>query len=224
MKEAIDMSNRFFPNYSGYKITSRFGMRTMKGVTKLHKGIDLVAKTKSGSNATDSITAHTGGTVYSVGYGESAGNYIKIKTAPNVIMVYYHLRDRVAFRVGDRIKKGQVIGYMGSTGNSTGAHLHFGIQVDGNWIDPEPYLNKDYSPAVKTVTLELPVLKRGMKCETAGILQAILISYGYSCGDKGADDSFGGDTENALMAYQKDVGLEPDGSCGKATWSKILGV
>ena len=140
------MANRFFPSYEEYRITSRFGMRTLRGVKKMHNGIDLVAKTKSGGSAVDAIMAHTGGTVLAAGYSESAGNYIKIRTAPDVVMVYYHLRDKTGFRAGDPVKKGTVIGYMGSTGNSTGAHLHWGIQVNGAWIDPSPTWTKTTNP------------------------------------------------------------------------------
>ena len=75
-----------------------------------------------------------------------------------------------------------------------------------------------------TVKVELPILRKGMKCETVGILQAILISYGYDLGEGGADDDFGAKTEHALQCYQEDVGLTPDGVCGQATWSKLLGV
>lgn len=220
------MANRFFPNYDSYKITSRFGMRKhpVDGVQKMHNGIDLVAKSKTGGTGTDYITAHSGGTVSGVGYNSSAGNYVRIKTASNVVMYYHHLKNMSTLKEGQSVKRGDVIGYMGSTGKSTGAHLHFGIKVGDQWVDPEPYLDHDYAPAVKTVTLALPVLKKGMKCETVGILQALLISYGYNLGDSGADDSFGAKTENALMCYQEDVGLKPDGSCGRATWSKLLGV
>lgn len=213
------MSNRFFPNYDGYKITSRFGMRTLRGVTKMHNGIDLVARDGSGS-AVDSIMAHTGGTVCAVGYGESAGNYIKIQTASDVVMVYYHLRDKTGFRVGDTVKKGQVIGYMGATGNSTGAHLHFGVKVGENWVDPEPYLDRDYAPA-KKVELELPVLKRGCKGESVRALQALLSGLGYSLV---TDGRFGGKTDNAVRCYQEDADLDPDGSVGRRTWSSLLGI
>ena len=68
----------------------------------------------------------------------------------------------------------------------------------------------------QTITLELPVLRRGMKNESVKALQAIL---GID-----RDGSFGGDTENALITYQEENNLEPDGSCGKATWSRLLGV
>ena len=53
------MATRFFPNYDKNKITSRFGMRTMNGSTKMHNGIDLVAETDTGKSATDKIKAHT---------------------------------------------------------------------------------------------------------------------------------------------------------------------
>lgn len=76
----------------------------------------------------------------------------------------------------------------------------------------------------QTVKIELPILRKGMNCETVGILQAILISYGYDLGKGGADDDFGEKTDNVLRCYQEDVKLDPDGICGKATWSKLLGV
>ena len=214
------MANRFFPNYEGYKITSRFGMRKLKGVEKMHNGIDLVAKTKGGGSAVDAITAHSAGEVIAAGYGVSAGNYIKIRTAPDVVMVYHHFRDKTGFRAGDQVKKGQVIGYMGSTGNSTGAHLHFGIKVGENWVDPEPYLDCDYAPA-KKVALEVPVLKKGCKDEPVRALQAMLVGYGYPIA---VDGSFGAKTENAVICYQEDAGLDPDGSVGRKTWTSLLGL
>ena len=215
------MSNRFFPNYDNYKITSRFGMRTLKGVTKMHKGIDLVAKTKNGGSAVDAITAHTGGEVIAAGYGESAGNYVKIRTAENVVMVYYHLKEASPLKKGQTVKRGQVIGYMGATGNVTGAHLHFGIKVGDTWVDPEPYLDSDYPAKVKTVNLELPVLKRGAKGDSVKALQALLNGYGYAID---VDGSFGGATEAAVKQYQQDHDLTADGSVGRKTWTALLGL
>lgn len=228
------MSTRFFPNYNANKITSRFGKRTLNGTTRQHNGIDLVAKTTSGASATDYITAHTGGTVQAVGYDAGAGNYVNIQVDSSTIMVYYHLKEKSSLKVGAAVKKGDKIGYMGSTGNSTGAHLHWGIKKDGKWIDPEPYLDKDYpveeAKATQTyVTVKLPVLKKGAKGEQVKALQALLIGYGYKMTDAngkvyGVDGSFGGATEKAVKAYQKAKGLSVDGSCGPATWNKLLGV
>ena len=213
------MSNRFFPNHDTYKITSRFGTRTLNGVTKMHNGIDLVARTATGGSATDHITAHTGGTVCDVGFNSSAGNYVKIRTSDDVIMVYYHLREASPLKTGDTVDQGGILGYMGSTGNSTGAHLHFGIQSGGQWIDPEPYLDSDYPG--KLLDFRLPVLKRVGKGDTVKALQALLTGYGHALD---IDGSFGPATENAVKAYQSANGLTADGSVGRKTWSKLLGL
>lgn len=233
------MANRFFPRCEGYKITSRFGMRNhpVTGVYKMHNGIDLVGRTSKGTSCTDYITAHTGGIVYSVGCGKSSGNFVKIRTADDVIMVYYHLKDYPTLSQGDKVDTGEIIGYMGHTGTATGDHLHFGIQVGGVWVDPEPFLNCDYTPGgaaaekkeEKTVDISIKVLKKGSKGETVEALQALLLGLGYDLGTtgpkkNGVDGSFGGKTENALMCYQEDNGLAVDGSCGRKTWTKILGL
>lgn len=219
------MSNRFFPNSDGYKITSRFGMRKnpVSGVRKMHNGIDLVGRTSKGTSCTDYVKAHTGGTVAAVGYSSSAGNYVQIRVSPTTVMVYYHLKNRSTLKTGETVQKGDIVGYMGSTGNSTGAHLHWGIKRSGSWIDPEPYLDKDYEEE-NTVDISVKVLKRGSKGATVKALQALLIGYGYSCGNSGADGSFGAKTEEAVLNFQGKHGLEKDGSVGRATWSKLLGV
>lgn len=140
------MANRFFPNYPKYIITSPFGQRIhpVSGVKKMHNGIDLVATADGKTGQIDKIKAHTGGVVDGVGFDNSAGNYVKIRVSLDTVMVYYHLRDRCSLAVGDMVKAGQIIGAMGKTGSATGAHLHFGIKKDGKWIDPAPYLDKDY--------------------------------------------------------------------------------
>lgn len=223
------MANRFFPNYPSYIIPSPFGMRThpVTGVkNKMHNGIDLVATKDGKTGQVDDIMAHTAGTVYAVGYDASAGNFIKIKVADGAIMVYYHLKDKPALKKGQAVKQGQIIGRMGATGNVTGAHLHWGIQKGGKWIDPEPYLDADYIKPAKTITLELPVLKRGAKGNTVKALQALLNLRmasvdGWTPLD--LDGSFGGKTESAVKKYQADHKLDVDGSAGRATWSSLIG-
>lgn len=218
------MANRFFPNYDTYIITSPFGMRTLKGSTRMHNGIDLVARHPEGYGALDQIKAHTGGTVIASGYDNSAGYLLKIRTHANVIMVYYHLREGSPFKVGDTVKTGDVIGFMGATGNVTGAHLHFGIRVDGNWVDPAPYLNKDYdgTPALTYTTVKLPVLYRGVKCEAVRILQVLLNHHMNMKLEE--DGSFGPLTADAVEIFQEDTNLTPDRRVGPATWAKLLEV
>ncbi len=214
------MSNRFFPNYKTYLVTSRFGKRTLSGKTKQHNGIDLTATNDGKVGHTDHILAHTGGTVTAVGYDSSAGNFVKLQTEPGVVMVYYHLKEMSALKKGQTVKAGDRVGYMGSTGNSTGPHLHWGIQVDGQWVDPEPYLDADYTRAVKKVAVEVRVLKKGAKGEDVKALQALLNGHGYGLE---VDGSFGGATDKALRDYQEQHGLQVDGSCGPATWMSLLG-
>lgn len=89
-----------------------------------------------------------------------------------------------------------------------------------------PWKTWGYCPYVtyetgKTVALEIPVLKKGAKGETVRSLQRLLNSYGAGLE---LDGSFGSATQRALMAWQADHDLVPDGSCGRRTWSKLLGL
>lgn len=86
-----------------------------------------------------------------------------------------------------------------------------------------PYITYE-APAQKTVEIALPVLKKGAKGDTVRAMQILLIGYGSDMEGYGADGSFGGATERALKAYQSANGLDPDGSCGRKTWTKLLGV
>ena len=79
-------------------------------------------------------------------------------------------------------------------------------------------------PKHKMVHIELPVLKKGAKGDSVKAMQILLMGYGFDMEGYGADSSFGGATEQALKAFQKANGLEADGSCGPATWAKLLGV
>ncbi len=224
------MSTRFFPNYNRNYITSRFGNRKWNGAIRHHNGIDMVALTDKGGHVTDYITAHTGGTVEEVAYNSGAGNFVTIRVCPSTAMVYYHLKNPSTLKKGDKVSKGQVIGYMGSTGNSTGAHLHFGIKENGKWIDPEPYLDADYPAevAAEECTVKLPVLKKGDKIPCVKQMQQLLLAAGYEMvsGGKtyGADGSFGGATVNGIKGFQKANGLPQTGKCDAATWEKLLGV
>lgn len=114
----------------------------------VHNGIDLV-----GTGYTlDYITAHSEGTVVAVrnNYktndktGCSYGNYVKIKHN-GYYTLYAHMKyNSVTVRVGQRVSKGQVIGYMGNTGHSFGAHLHFEVRdKNDNFINPTAYINAD---------------------------------------------------------------------------------
>ena len=106
---------------------------TQKYKAGKHNGIDLVG---TGSTL-DYIVAHSDGTVTAVRKdcnatyktGSSYGNYVKIKHTNGYYTLYAHLKyGSVSVKVGDKVKKGQVIGYMGNTGHSFGAHLHWEVR------------------------------------------------------------------------------------------------
>ena len=106
-------------------ITSNFGWRW----GSLHQGVDI------GAARGTSVLAADSGMVAFVGWNGGYGNLVKIDHGGGKQTWYAHL-DRFAVEVGASVNKGDVIGYVGSTGNSTGPHLHFEVRIDGTAKDP----------------------------------------------------------------------------------------
>lgn len=112
-----------------------------------HKGIDIVKQ----NYQVDYIVAHSDGVVVAARNNcnsfenGSYGNYVKIKHDNGYYTLYGHMAyNTVRVNVGDRVSKGQVLGYMGNTGESYGAHLHFEVRNTSDvQIDPTEYLDKD---------------------------------------------------------------------------------
>lgn len=119
------------------RISSGFGPRTSPtaGASSYHKGIDIAV-----SSGTPIIAAGSGEVVTAT-YSSSAGNYVMISHGNRLYTVYMHC-SRLAVKVGDTVSKGQVIAYVGSTGISTGAHLHFGVSQNGSYVNPLNYVSK----------------------------------------------------------------------------------
>jgi hypothetical protein len=69
------------------------------------------------------------------------GKVVKIRHAGGYVSLYAH-QSRIRVKRGQRVKKGQIIGYVGSTGRSTGPHLHFGLMKHGRWVDPMKVLKR----------------------------------------------------------------------------------
>lgn len=134
--------SRLLENYEN-RITLEFGDQSLNGAPYWHDGIDIVGETGSKWGALDYIKAHSGGKVIEKAYEPGGrGNYVTIEIAPNINTQYCHLQEAYV-EIGDVVDQGVVIGYMGNTGNCTGAHLHFGVWMDGEWVNPEPFLEKD---------------------------------------------------------------------------------
>ena len=119
----------------GAALTSGFGMRThpVLGGRRAHTGIDLAAPTGT------PVYATADGVVSRADWYSSYGLYISVEHGASMQTRYAHL-SRLAVAAGDNVKKGDLIGYVGSTGRSTGPHLHYEVRVDGVAVNPIPYM------------------------------------------------------------------------------------
>ena len=139
--------SRVLKNYEN-QITCKYGVLDYKGHS--HLGIDLVGK----GSKLDYIIAHDDGMVILAQNGrthnpnsqgnETYGNMVKIKHN-GYYTLYAHMQ-YISVNLADKVKKGQVIGYMGNSGNANGAHLHFEVFDENNKrVNPEAYINADYN-------------------------------------------------------------------------------
>lgn len=110
-------------------LTSNFGTRW----GRLHSGIDI------GADEGEAICAAKSGRVIFSGTADGYGNYIKIDHGGGLETAYGHC-SVLAANVGDEVERGQTIAYVGSTGNSTGPHLHFEVKIDGEFKNPLDYV------------------------------------------------------------------------------------
>lgn len=121
---------------SGYTLTSPFGMRThpILGTQRMHNGIDMACAQGT------PIYATRAGTVTVASYqAGGAGNYVSINHLDGFASIYMHMTNYIV-SAGQTVSQGQLIGYVGSTGLSTGPHLHFGISYAGTYVNPLAYI------------------------------------------------------------------------------------
>ena len=125
-----------WPCPASKRITSSFGGRSSptEGASSNHQGMDIGAPT-----GTDIVAAAAGEVTIST-YSYSAGNYLMINHGGGVYTVYMHC-SQLLVSAGETVSQGQVIAKVGSTGVSTGPHLHFGIRVNGSYVDPAGYVS-----------------------------------------------------------------------------------
>ena len=123
----------------GARISSPFGTRHYYGRatgTGFHDGIDFEAHTG------EPIYAAADGVINHEGWYYQYGRTVKITHADNFETLYGHMsRFETSLAVGSHVKKGDVIGYVGSTGRSTGPHLHFSVIINSKFVDPAPYVS-----------------------------------------------------------------------------------
>lgn len=129
------------------RVTSPYGYREYvnkgKTIKENHKGQDISPKKYVGETVPESawsVREVTGGSVIekSIGYNSGRGNLVKVQTAPGVVEIYQHLKS-ISVQKGQTLKQGDAIGVAGSTGNVTGRHLHFEVQVNGVAVEPSAW-------------------------------------------------------------------------------------
>jgi murein DD-endopeptidase MepM/ murein hydrolase activator NlpD len=147
-KTAVSVPSRM--PLAGAVLTSSYGMRThpVLGGTRKHHGIDLAAPTGT------PVYATADGIVSKAEWFSSYGLYISVEHGASLQTRYAHL-SRLAVANGDVVKKGDLIGYVGSTGRSTGPHLHYEVRVDGVAVNPIPYMMADERRLAATQGSEL---------------------------------------------------------------------
>ena len=215
------MNPRIFKNYGRYKITYPFGTRDIFGKTEHHSGVDLVAVAENGGAISDWVVALASGEVIEAGYNSRSGYYCKLRHDETLVTLYCHFKKgTLTVAKGDKVEKGATLGYMGSTGRSTGAHLHLGISLFGEWVDPAEYFDKELSEVNKlTVGTERKMLKRGALGGEVRLLQTLLNFHGAKIE---CDASFGPATQKALIAFQKSRNLIGDGIADAEVWQELL--
>lgn len=116
-------------------LTSGFGMRThpVLGGRRGHKGIDLASPTGT------PIYAPADGTVSKAEWFSSYGLYVSLEHGADIQTRYGHM-SRLNVAPGQQVRKGDIIGYVGSTGRSTGPHLHYEVRIAGAAVNPLPYM------------------------------------------------------------------------------------
>lgn len=125
-----------WPVPGSHMISSPYGYRDdpiNKGKGEFHTGLDIAAP-----GGTPVVAAHSG-TVAWANFSSSAGNWIGISHGNGTVSVYMHMQALLVSE-GKHVNKGETIGLVGTTGSSTGNHLHFGIQVNGSYVDPSGYV------------------------------------------------------------------------------------
>jgi murein DD-endopeptidase MepM/ murein hydrolase activator NlpD len=120
------------------RIASGFGMRIhpIYGIAKMHSGLDFTAPQGTPIYATGD------GTVTTAGGGTGTGNHVIINHGYGYQTVYMHMV-RIKARDGQRVKRGEVIGWVGSTGASTGPHCHYEVHINGRPVDPVYFFFND---------------------------------------------------------------------------------
>ena len=195
------------------RVTSFYGSRIspITGLQSNHAGIDFGVS----GNALNVFTATVESNYWNNARGWTILLNHGIHSGKKIQTLHQHLKEKSPLLVGDKINHGFPVGIIGTTGSSTGVHLHFEVRVDGSPVNPMIYLMTLPSIDIKNV---LSIEKDEYILEIKR-LQEHLKKMGLYLGV--VDGMFGVKTETALKAYQIIKKIKVDGICGPGTRLKL---
>lgn len=137
VREQVDSYPNYWPTEEHY-ITSGFGYRSdpFTGRLRFHAGIDIAGKKGDG------VFSAADGVIVESGFDRAYGNFVIVEHLHNLRTVYMHL-DSIEAKIGDEVVRGEKIGTMGSSGRSTGTHLHFQVLQHEQAVSPLPFLRNE---------------------------------------------------------------------------------
>jgi murein DD-endopeptidase MepM/ murein hydrolase activator NlpD len=196
----------------GRPITSPYGPRRhpITGqLGRMHRGVDF--------GGTFDVLAAADGIIDHIGWNPTGGGHVVIiKHATNLYTVYYHGRERTLWSKGERIRQGDKVYTSGSTGASTGPHLHFEVRRSrtwGNTEDPLAYIGREVSTTIRPAPLKVDG-KLG-KATWKAWQEALKRDWGY----EGIIDGIPGHL--TYTAIQRSVGAKTDGLIGPETRKRV---
>jgi len=125
-----------------------------------HKGIDLTAPLGTG------IFAAMDGRVNAIGRDRAMGNYVSIDHGGGIETFYAHNKANL-ISMGEMVRRGQIIATVGSTGHSTGPHVHFEVRVNGQQVNPAPYINDTEELTPEMINLKEQALSKAKASKVA---------------------------------------------------------
>jgi murein DD-endopeptidase MepM/ murein hydrolase activator NlpD len=155
------------PPLSRMKVTSTFGMRRnpVNGNLKLHTGVDLSAAIGT------SVRAAASGVVVTATYCAGYGKYIRIRHNGTISTAYGHL-SRIVVRSGQRVSRGQILGYSGASGIVRGPHLHYEVIRDGRPVNPLLHIKQDQQRLTGVDLVKFNRFKKEINLQVVGLTPA----------------------------------------------------
>jgi hypothetical protein len=148
----------------GHAVNSRFGLRQLsfEPRARMHDGVDIAAPVGT------QIHAAANGVVTRTGLSSSYGNFVEVAHADGMTTFYAHMSRTAGLKPGAAVSEGDVLGLVGSTGHSTGPHLHFEVRRAGEPLNPQDFMGRQFASAA-----DLPITQARAPSLLAGVKRSL---------------------------------------------------